>query len=299
MMLGEFFRMQVQKMDEAGRFATSRNYRKTMRSFSLFLEGRDLPLSQLSDDMIIRYNRYLAGRGVARNTMSFYNRILRAAYHKAVQDGYAPEGEDPFWAVYTGVDKTPKRALDRGTLRRILSLDLSAEPELALARDMFLFSFYARGMCFVDLVYLKYSNLCGNCLSYVRSKTGQRLKVKIESCMEPIMLRYRSQAFGDYVFPIIQSDDAAEAFKEYNYHLCRHNLMLKEIGRRAGTGFPLNSYAARHSWATLAREADVPIAVISEGMGHASEKTTRIYLAELDNTVVDSANRNVIGFLFQ
>lgn len=131
----------------------------------------------------------------------------------------------------------------------------------------------------------------------MRSKTGQRLVVQVEPCMAEIMERYKSASHGDYVFPIVKSDDPKEAYRHYSYNLRKHDLMLKEIGRRAGSGFPLSSYAARHSWATLARAAEVPVSVISSGMGHASERTTRIYLAEIGNSVIDRANRRVIDLV--
>ena len=53
-------------------------------------------------------------------------------------------------------------------------------------------------------------------------------------------------------------------------------------------------YKARHTWASIAQSERVPIATISEAMGHTSERTTRIYLASLDTSAVDEANRKVI-----
>lgn len=60
---------------------------------------------------------------------------------------------------------------------------------------------------------------------------------------------------------------------------------------------PLTLYVARHAWASIARSKNVPISVISEGMGHDSESTTRIYLASLDTVAVDKANRMIIKSL--
>ena len=297
MTVDEYFLLSEKRLDTAGRFSTSRNYRKAQKSFSLFLDGESLQLAEMSDEVVTAYNRYLENRGVVRNTRSFYNRILRSVYNKAVSEGYAPENVRLFENVYTGVDKTHKRALDSTTLRDIKEMDLQGEEELSLTRDLFLFSFYARGMCFVDMAYLRKLNIRGPMISYVRRKTGKRLTLRVEHCMEQIIQRYAGKSFGDYVFPIIRSDKPAEAFKDYNYQLCRYNLMLKEIGCRAGLAYPLNSYAARHSWATMAQTADIPLSIISAGMGHTSEKTTRIYLAELNNAVIDEANRSVIGFL--
>ena len=58
---------------------------------------------------------------------------------------------------------------------------------------------------------------------------------------------------------------------------------------------PLTSYCARHSWATAARNMNIPISVISAGMGHNSINTTQIYLDQLDNSIIDSANTKVLS----
>ena len=54
---------------------------------------------------------------------------------------------------------------------------------------------------------------------------------------------------------------------------------------------------ARHSWATAARNHNVPISVISAGMGHTTEKTTQIYLASLESSVIDQANQSILSAL--
>ena len=68
------------------------------------------------------------------------------------------------------------------------------------------------------------------------------------------------------------------------------NQRLKRIAEMAGIEIPLTLYVARHSWASAALTKGIPIGVISEGMGHSSEQTTRIYLANLDTSPVDRAN---------
>lgn len=75
------------------------------------------------------------------------------------------------------------------------------------------------------------------------------------------------------------------------------NSKLKEIGRKLNLSAPLTMYRARHSWASIAKSRNVPIAIISEGMGHDSEATTQIYLASLDSSVIDKANRLILSSL--
>ena len=129
-------------------------------------------------------------------------------------------------------------------------------------------------------------------IHYVRRKTGQSLFVRIEPCMWEIIRRYEESCRNTpYVFPFVKSQEPFRAFRQYQGALTRYNRSLKQLGEMIGLDRPLSSYCARHTWATAARDHHIPLAVISAGMGHASEKTTRIYLASLENSVIDQANK--------
>lgn len=201
----------------------------------------------------------------------------------------------PFKHVYTGIDKTVKRAISLKSIKRIKNLELSLNPALDFARDMFLFSFYTRGMSFIDMAYLKKKDLLDGILTYRRHKTGQQLSIKWEKCMQDIVSKYDTDDSSLYLLPIFKSPD--ENRKQYKYVQCRINQQLKEIAKRANISIPLSMYVARHSWASIAKSKNIPVSVISEGMGHDSEMTTQIYLASLDSSVVDNANRQILKCL--
>lgn len=150
-------------------------------------------------------------------------------------------------------------------------------------------------MAFVDMAYLKKTDVTGGMITYCRHKTGQLLALRIEPCMEMILERYMSDTWeSPYVFPIITSEDPEKAYRQYQNGLNYHNQKLKLLGKQIGEKLPLSSYLARHSWATAARNHNVPLSVISAGMGHASERTTLIYLDSLDNTIIDNANNRIL-----
>lgn len=121
--------------------------------------------------MICQYESHLRIFGLCRNTTSFYLRVFRSVYNRAVDDGLT-EQSNPFKRVYTGVDKTSKRAISLKEIKKIKDLDLSSTPTLDFARDMFLFSFYMRGMSFIDIAYLKRKNLSNGFVVYNRRKQG-------------------------------------------------------------------------------------------------------------------------------
>ncbi len=287
-----FMQSVINQLKRLNRIRTSETYAATLASFMKFRNGQDILLCEMDSDMVMFYEAWLKANGNCPNTTSFYMRILRAVYNRAVEKELT-EQKHPFKHVYTGIDKTVKRAIPLKVVKRIKELDLTLKPHLDYARDMFLFSFYTRGMSFVDMAYLKKSDLKNGILTYRRRKTGQQLTIKWEKCMEEIVTKYEERSATQYLLPIITSPFANERV-QYRNALYRVNTALKEVARLVNISILLTMYCARHGWASIAKSKNIPLSVISEGMGHDSEETTRIYLASLDTSVVDRANSLIL-----
>lgn len=287
----------IKALKKNEKLGTAHNFQHTLNSFSAFLNGEDISFGQLNGVLIMEYEKWLADRKISRNSSSFYMRNLRSAYNKAVAEHLA-EQTHPFQDVYTGIDHTRKRAVDEDIILQLQQLDLNSSLPLAFTRDLFLFSYCTRGMAFIDIAFLKKEDIKRGMLSYIRHKTGQRLNIRIEPCIADIIKRYETaDTECPYVFPIITSTLMEKAYQEYQTALGYHNRKLKRLGQLIGENLPLSSYTPRHSWATAARNHDVPLYVISAGMGHASEKTTLIYLNSVDNSVIDKANKGILATL--
>ena len=289
--LFNFMQGVIAQLQQMGKQRTSETYRCTLKSFMQFREDKDVLLEDIDSDLMLMYEAYLHNRGLTKNSTSFYMRILRAVYNRAVEKELTTN-RNPFKHVYTGIDKTIKRAIPLKAIKQIKNLDLSLQPSLDFARDMFLFSFYTRGMSFIDMAYLKKKDLSNGILSYRRRKTGQQLFIRWEKCMQEIVDKYNDDYYSPYLLPILQYP--YENRNQYKNMLYRTNKSLKEIAKMVGLSIPLTLYVARHSWASIAKSKNIPISVISEGMGHDSEMTTQIYLASLDNAVVDRANAQIL-----
>lgn len=294
-----FMQSVIANLKQLNRHRTAENYATALKSFAQFRGNVDLLPGEINTHLMMRYEAHLAARGVTKNSISFYMRILRAVYNRAVEQELT-EQRTPFRYVYTGVDKTVKRAIPLAAIRRIKELDLSQHPALDFARDMFLFSFYTRGMSFVDMAYLRKSDLKSGIIVYRRRKTGQLLSIKRERCMQEIVEKYAagncvrpSTQNSPYLLPILREPFDRNAH-QYKNALQQINKSLKTIARMSGVAAPLTMYVARHSWASAARSKNIPISVISEGMGHDSETTTQIYLASLDTSVIDRANNLIL-----
>lgn len=286
--LFRFMESVIMNLKECGKIRTAETYTATLQSFSRFRRGRDLMLDEITPDLI---QAYLRARGAVPNTTSFYMRILRAVYNRAVESE-AIEQRNPFRHVYTGTERTVKRAIPIAAISRIKNLELPRGSKVDFARDMFMLSFYLRGMSFVDMAFLRKKDRADNHVTYRRRKTGQRLDIAWTKEMQSIVEKYPPNP-TQYLLPILTNPLSDERIAYRNRASCI-NRQLKTIARLTNLKIPLTLYCARHSWASAARTKGIPVSIISEGMGHDSEATTQIYLASLETSVIDRANALII-----
>ena len=290
----EFAEEVIANLKKIRKARTAETYTTTLNSFRRFRNGNETPSDMIDSDMILEYEAYLKTCGVSLNSSAFYMRNMRAIYNRAVDKELTPQ-RFPFKHVHTGINKTIKRAVSLKVVRKIKEMDLSQSPNLDFARDIFLFSFYTRGMSLVDISYLRKNDLSDGVLSYRRRKTGQQLFIKWEKPMQELVDKYDTSN-TIYLLPIIKRTNIEER-RQYIYAGHNINRNLKILGRKLGLPRPLTMYVARHAWASIAKSKNVPPSVISEGMGHDSETTTRIYLASLDSMAIDKANKMILKSL--
>lgn len=287
----DFIRAQAAHKKQLGKIRSSETYQTTLNSFMRFREGIDLTFDMIDSELMEHYEAELRRHGLLRNTSSFYMRVLRTNYRLAVEKGLTPD-RHPFKHVYCGMDKTVKRSISFAEIKKIKELDLSRKRVMDFARDMFIFSFCTRGMSFIDMAYLKKNDLKHGCLTYRRKKTGQLLVIEWTKQMQDILDKYKPNS-TQYLLPIITREDGNER-RQYQNQMRKINRRLKDIATSIKLPVPLSLYYSRHSWATIARCKDIPISIISEGLGHNSEITTQIYLDSIKSYEVDKANRKIL-----
>lgn len=287
----DFIRAQAAHKKQLGKIRSSETYQTTLNSFMRFREGTDLTFDMIDSELMEHYEAELRRHGLLRNTSSFYMRVLRTNYRLAVEKGLTPD-RHPFKHVYCGMDKTVKRSISFAEIKKIKELDLSRKRVMDFARDMFIFSFCTRGMSFIDMAYLKKNDLKHGCLTYRRKKTGQLLVIEWTKQMQDILDKYKPNS-TQYLLPIITREDGNER-RQYQNQMRKINRRLKDIATSIKLPVPLSLYYSRHSWATIARCKDIPISIISEGLGHDSEITTQIYLDSIKSYEVDKANRKIL-----
>lgn len=293
-------------LEKQGKGRTARAYRSSACKLSRFVKSQDISLLSITSELIRAFEHDLKAQGKSLNTISFYMRNLRAICNRAVNEGLIPHTrENPFRTVFTGFKRTPKRALGTEQMQRIQHMKYSvylknrstpSNPQEKLLYNTwryFIFCFQARGMCFVDLSYLRKDNIRGGIIRYYRKKTGGLIEIKITSLMQELIESFSHEVTkSPYLFPIITIPGNKERL-QYESGLRMQNRRLKEIAQQANIGMNLTTHVSRHSWASIAKRENLPLWVISEGLGHSNEKTTYTYLAQLERSRLDSANEMI------
>ena len=299
--LADAFKEQIDHLGKGKSPFTANNYRNVYRSIVDFLGEKQAARFHVTDVTDTWLNAYIIhgqeNGNLSLNSIDSYFRVLRAVYNKTVKKHSIPIGANhPFSDIRISVPATLKRSLAKEGIWKIINLEFSIRKELCKARDLFLFLFYARGMCFVDVFDLCYDSINGEYISYRRSKTSAPLQVKIIDEMREIIDRYR-EVDNPYLFPFLRRNQYNGKGISEKSALKRINRQLAKIGKMVG--LKLTTYVARHTWASLMEECGESIAIISQGMGHCSERTTKTYLKGIASRVIDDANEGMLNKLIR
>ncbi|WP_461075018.1 phage integrase SAM-like domain-containing protein [Spirosoma flavus] len=293
----------VEQLQQAKQVGNSNVYRDTRRVLSKFLHDKDCPLSSVNVSFLNRFETHLRSEGCSETTMSVYFRTLRAAINRAIGEKLLPADLYPFSRNVAERDKfslakfdlsTRKRAITKDEIRSIEDVEVST-PRLLLAKHLFLYSYFGGGINYVDMAQLRWRNVQGGRLQYVRQKTGGLFNLKLSNKALAILNYYRPFTFigpDSYVFGILNPEKHQSPVQIANrLHKIKGqvNQDLKAIGQLAGIETPLTTYVARHSFATALKHSGVSTAIISESMGHKTEAITQTYLASFENELIDEA----------
>ena len=290
--LVSFVEMLVGQLRANNKARVQETYTAALNRFLVFRGGHDIALTDIDSVIMEAFESRLRQDGLTLNTISFYMRVLRAIYNKAVRR-LAINNRRPFDNVYTGYPRTVKRAVGIDIISVVFNCVVDTAEE-SLARDLFLFSFYTRGMSFVDIVNLRKSDIRNGQLVYIRQKTGQELRVAWRDNMQAIVNRHPSLD-GEHLLGVLNSKLKLSLRHQYLQQQNKVNYYLRRLSLKLSLPKPLTMYVARHSWATIARSMHIPVSVISDSLGHHSEKTTQIYLKSIDEDVIDRTNDMLIA----
>ncbi|NVO10131.1 MAG: site-specific integrase [Bacteroidales bacterium] len=303
--VGKYFDKTIERLVKEDRVGYSRVFKETKRELMKFRKQIDFNFQDIDKKFLTKFHNYKIKQGCALNTVFVFMRTLKTLVNYAKEDEYIPKNFGGFaefsFKRYRGI-KTKKRAITKESINKIVELNLTDSSHLSFARDIFLYSYYCRGMNFIDIAHLKWRDLDLTKLDidYMRRKTKKEMQFKILNPAIEILKKYKPDEVANstsYVFPILNEKKHYTPEKIYNriFNVRKQvNSNIKKVAKLQGIDDQITTYVARHTFATIMKKSNAPLGVIQQTLGHESETTTLIYLSDIDDETVNSAVENAI-----
>lgn len=294
--VGEYYLTYIQNLKKESRIRYAGMFEVSYSSFIKFNKHLDIPFSDIDVSWLKRYEMWMKEQNLSTSTISTRIRHLRAVFNFAIAEHSIKNDCYPFhtYKVAKLNKQTAKRAINKADILKIMNYKGSSPME-CLAIDIFIFSYLNAGINFIDIAKLKHSNIIENQLIYNREKTKKLISIPLQAETMNIIAKYKDNE-SPYIFPILSPFHQTEIQIANRLHkvLAKVNKYLKEIGEKLELPIPLTTYVARHSYATVLKRAGVSTSIISESLGHSSERVTQIYLDSFDNEQINDAMKNLL-----
>ena len=295
--VGELFRQHIHCLEEEKRTGYRLSIQQTYNSLLKFNKHLDIPFSDMDCNWLRRYETWLRKQNKSENTIGIRFRNIRKIFNLAMDMELVKSENYPFkkFKVSKLYQETVKRALSKGEILTVIDYPTAGKDFYTkLAINLFTFSYFMGGINFVDMTYLTERNVIDNRLIYHRRKTGKLINLPMQQRAYMVLKEYKKSNEA-YLFPILSSRHKTEQQRLNRLHkvITKVNNALKSIGEELHIPIKLTTYVARHSYATVLKRAGVSTSIISESLGHSSEKVTQIYLDGFENSQIDKAMENL------
>ncbi len=302
--VNEFYKELIAHYRSIGKVGNANIYRDSYNLIKTFkkTDNLDFLFSEIDLNWLNEYEKWMVGHGKAETTMSLQFRTLRSAFNKAVEQNIAKREDYPFnsFKMSKFNTKTKKRSITKTEIKQIMNLNFDSErPMMQLSKDLFIFSYLQSGINLTDIANLKYENIINGRLQYVRQKTKRLINIAIQEEAQRILDVYSLDNADpdDFIFPILNKrihKTPIQRFNRIHKIMGKININLKKVAKCANIDANLTTYVARHTYATVLKRSGVNTSLISESLGHSSEKVTQIYLDSFENSQIDEAMRNLL-----
>ena len=297
MTVRELFLQYLQELEQEKRTGYRLSIRQTYNSLIKFNRHLDIPFSEMDCNWLRKYEIWQRKQGKSENTIGIRLRNIRTIFNLAINMGLIKQEDYPFrkFKVSRLHQETIKRALTKEEIHSVINYPVDGKDFYTrLAVALFTFSYFMGGINFVDMAFLTEKNIMDSRLVYRRKKTAKLINLPLQEEARLVLKRYKNNR-NLYLFPILSNLHKTEQQRLNRLHkvITKVNKALKAIGEELNIPIKLTTYVARHSYATVLKRAGVPTSIISESLGHSSEKITQIYLDGFGNSQIDQAMKNL------
>lgn len=293
--VSDFLHSEIDRLYNEGRLKYASTFKELRASLLEFNKHLDVYFSDIDINWLKQYESFLRNKGLGDNSIGVRFRTFRVLYNRAITENIVKADYYPFriYKVSKLKKETVKRSITKTDVEQIINYKVDRE-YTQLAIDLFYFSYLSGGINFVDMAYLTRDNIIDTRLVYNRKKTKKLIKLPIQDKALFIVKKYHSD--NPYLFPILSAFHKTAQQKANRVHkvLAIINKSLKAVGEELNLPIDLTTYVARHTYATVLKRSGVNTSIISESLGHSSEKITQIYLDSFENSQIDEAMKNLL-----
>lgn len=294
----EFHTELIYNLKKEGKESTAKTEKDTLKSIQKFFKKEKITFKEIDYLTLLRYVSHLTSIGNKNATIGIRTRTIRAVFNKAINGGIIPKNLYPFekFKISKIKDTSKKEFLTEDEIQLFKNHDCKNKNE-QFAKDMFLLSYYARGINFVDLILLTKSSISKDHITYVRRKTGVLVTFKMNNFIKDIINKYSSNEDSKYIFSIMKENEPDPNYiqNKKNKYLGKFiNPFLKDIVAGCKINKHITYYCARHSFATILKFNNISIEIIREALGHKDIHSTMSYLNTLPENKLDSVIENII-----
>jgi len=290
-----FLNSEIERLKAESRLKYASTFKELRTSLLDFNTHLDIYFSEIDVNWLKRYEAWLRAKGLGDNSIGVRFRTFRVLYNRAISENIVKSDYYPFriYKVSKLRKETVKRSITKSDIELIINYKSDRE-YTQLAINLFYFSYLSGGINFVDMAYLTSDNIIDTRLVYTRKKTKKLIKLPIQDKALEIIEKYKSD--NHYLFPILSNfhKTAIQKANRVNKVLGIINKSLKAIGEELNLPIDITTYVARHTYATVLKRSGVNTSIISESLGHSSEKITQIYLDSFENSQIDEAMKNLL-----
>lgn len=293
--VSQFWLEKIEELENSGRMGNAKAYKDTYRSFFKFNSLKNIEFKNIDPDLLSKYESFLRSTGSNDGGIGLKMREIRALYNDAINRGFAKQEHYPFktFKLSKFRGSGTKDTLSKQEIEKFEQLNKEENMHLLNTYNYFIFSYYARGMNFADLMTLKWSDINGDRINYNRAKTKTKFSISINSPMRKILDYYKDvdDSSTKYIFPILLKNEMTpkQIANRKSKVLKQYNKKLKQIASIQGIDKNITSYVARHSFATNLKFSGVSTDIISQIMGHSDIKVTQAYLRDFGDEELDDA----------
>lgn len=282
-------------LSTAGKHSTAKNYNRSLHFWQRYFKTTDIFFYDITGIELQKAENYFVFAGGSINGFWSIAKDTKSIYLEAIKNKAIEPDKNPFIHYRLKYEKTRKRALGKPFLKVLF--DAKIDESFTLTQEVFKVSFFFAGMNIHDICLLKVQNFVNGVLHYKRSKTGDLFIWEVSPQIKEIIERWMDNKPPEaYLLNVVNDGQTyKEKLKKIGAFTARTNFVLKLICEQVGIMENVSTYTARHSWASLARDTGVDLSIISKALGHENIKTTQIYLADLNVSDVNAANRVISG----